>query len=1010
MKANLLTLLIALVLTPAVHAHSAEELETLPLHERNKGDKILFVGTMGKEEILAEEQFKKRNIPYEMAENFDHTRTDYDGIFAIIGGANTVDHYSKKGEKEFEPIEKFVRSGGHLLLCGSFNGRNYHILEKFGVHTTHFHNEYLRPIPSRTEALLYGHMPSDAEDWKIRSYGRHVIDKPHISLMSRGKGYYEGETAFATMPLGKGRLSVTMIEPGSQGVLLIPAFIDWVNRGAPVDISQIDTSEEMESPADFNMTNLPEDYPLIEAQNATVTTAEKFQLEKELPFLEDAMVYTFNDFPNATAEFQVTRSGRAYMIAPWNINTPTVKMKAGTSKEVLNKWTPISYWGWGNEKEIHDLWLFMRDVKQGEHYKIRTSDVIAPIILTGKSVDLTKPEYEPYVTQALVINKFDAEIRSLFDEKQYDKLNEVIENLTSENPFFANGNSQLSRLCELLTSVDQTNAGYNEQLEKLQAWSEHSPESIVAKITIARLLQNHAYYARGEGTSNKVTDIQYKAFRKLSIEAYGILEQIDEKEYPYAELFNTKISNAMAIGGTAKQDVIDWVTQSIKADPWNTKPISSASIYLLPRWHGNQGELLHFANHLRDTAEDGLGEIYYAMVALTLASVNEYLVGEGGMDWEIIKQGFANFRKRFPYSESFTATEIKLSMAALDYDFTYDAVSKLYEQVDKGNLTTHQQSMLYYVYEVDRLEGVHDYIWYPHPNGTRRVTYSNSGDYLLTIGSEGIVRIWETKKYKLVAEKFLFQGVNSASFSSDETLLLGLSTGTVLIWDWKEDQLSFVSKTDNPIFYIQSAQNQRLAYFSDYLGTNQIIDVLSKETIHQGERIHGMVNIAEFSNDSKYCATTGSDGVVRIYDMSIGRIDKFLGTFDKNSSKPVSNHSLAYSKDDRFIATGNVAGTVTIWDVENSEQVAVSPKLPGMIMDLDFSPDGQYLLAACLNNRMPERGGLFLLNISSETPTATPIASSVFSCEFSADGKKFVTNGDDWSIRVYQTSRVLNPE
>ncbi|WP_372719143.1 hypothetical protein [Novipirellula sp.] len=176
---------------------------------------------------------------------------------AIIFGTNAIDYFGSDSSEErknqvFETLEKFVSSGGHLFMFGSFNGRNAERLKIFGIHTGFVHNDYFRPVPGRTEVLFRGSENLIPAPAKIRSYGNFAIDEDRISvvMLRRGTAGDSGEEGaeqdpespvLATLVYGRGRVSYSPTEPSANGLWLVPIAVNWIARGAPTNLEQLET-------------------------------------------------------------------------------------------------------------------------------------------------------------------------------------------------------------------------------------------------------------------------------------------------------------------------------------------------------------------------------------------------------------------------------------------------------------------------------------------------------------------------------------------------------------------------------------------------------------------------------------------------------------------------------------------------------------------------------------------------------------------------------------------------
>lgn len=192
---------------------------------------LILVDKERKTAIAACERFRLRNDP---VRSFDMDRKDYRQYHTILCGSNMMDYWGgklRKAPEAFQWIDAFVQRGGHLVVFGAYNGRNFHHLRRYGIKTGYSHNPKFTEVPGVTEEFFKGCEKLIPPDKKMRSAGNFSCSEPHTVLLRRG----DGGPAVVTLPVGKGRLTVTMVEPHWIGdYWLIDVMITWLVRGSPL--------------------------------------------------------------------------------------------------------------------------------------------------------------------------------------------------------------------------------------------------------------------------------------------------------------------------------------------------------------------------------------------------------------------------------------------------------------------------------------------------------------------------------------------------------------------------------------------------------------------------------------------------------------------------------------------------------------------------------------------------------------------------------------------------------
>jgi WD40 repeat protein len=154
----------------------------------------------------------------------------------------------------------------------------------------------------------------------------------------------------------------------------------------------------------------------------------------------------------------------------------------------------------------------------------------------------------------------------------------------------------------------------------------------------------------------------------------------------------------------------------------------------------------------------------------------------------------------------------------------------------------------------------------------------------------------------------------------------------------------------------------------------------------------GTVCAVAFSPDSKYLASGGEDGTIRIWECATG-IQLFLITAHSDVVM-----SVAFSTDGKTIVSGSPDNTVKVWDIK-TRKLRKTLNVGSMVRSVSFSPDNK-VVAAGSNDRKVR-----LWNVKSGKQLRTLIGhrDGLFSVVFSPDGKYLSSGDGSGAIHLWST-------
>jgi WD40 repeat protein len=331
-----------------------------------------------------------------------------------------------------------------------------------------------------------------------------------------------------------------------------------------------------------------------------------------------------------------------------------------------------------------------------------------------------------------------------------------------------------------------------------------------------------------------------------------------------------------------------------------------------------------------------------------------------------------------------------------------------------------------------------------HPSLLQSAVFSPDGKHLITVGSEGLVLVWDVESGELLQPLVGHdpaQLVNRAAFSPDgDILATGSDDTTIILWDPESGEIiRRLIGHDNWVQALDfspdgsrliSSGGDRSIYIWD-VNTGQLLTVLPEHS--------GPVWDVAYSPDGQHFASSGADNVTNIYDAASHEILRtlvghtgpvFNAAFSPNSTKiatgsgdntviiwdvesgeplgdPIVGHAaavlgLSFSPDGQTLATGSVDSNVALWDVESGQRLRVFIDHNGMVNSVEYDPSGEMLASGDLNGLavMWDADALGANHIGS----IEGVVGGVNRSAFLDGGMRLLSAGVDGFIRIWDTA------
>jgi WD40 repeat protein len=280
----------------------------------------------------------------------------------------------------------------------------------------------------------------------------------------------------------------------------------------------------------------------------------------------------------------------------------------------------------------------------------------------------------------------------------------------------------------------------------------------------------------------------------------------------------------------------------------------------------------------------------------------------------------------------------------------------------------------------------------------RVVNFSPDGDRMVTVGSEGMARLWDVKNgQELFALEAPEAAITFAAFSPDGMRIVTASTvGTAIVWDAQNgSMIQTIPAHEDRVISAVFSLDSTLIVTASRDQTAAIWEVSSGNELARLEGHEGPVRFADFSPDGSRIVTASNDGTARVWELTGTEILKLEGHTDQVTYA-------AFSPDGTQIITAGADRTARLWDAETGDTIAFLVPHNGDVTSADFSPDGSFIITTSADHLVR------LWNASEGTLFAVfpGHIDEIRWGSISPDGRWIATASNDSTVLLRETFRI----
>jgi WD40 repeat protein len=187
--------------------------------------------------------------------------------------------------------------------------------------------------------------------------------------------------------------------------------------------------------------------------------------------------------------------------------------------------------------------------------------------------------------------------------------------------------------------------------------------------------------------------------------------------------------------------------------------------------------------------------------------------------------------------------------------------------------------------------------------------------------------------------------------SDDGRILVADRDGTLMAWDATDASAAFQTKLPRyraASFFRASPNTAVFSHSGKYLALSALTDAMQVLEWPSGRSLYilnsppGGTSAVAFSRDDSRIAAAGTDGILRIYDSSSGKL------VAQNEDLLGESFAIDFSADGREVVAGGADKAAIFVDTATGKLIRRIGPLADVVAYLAISPDGKHLSAALL--------------------------------------------------------------
>lgn len=266
-----------------------------------------------------------------------------------------------------------------------------------------------------------------------------------------------------------------------------------------------------------------------------------------------------------------------------------------------------------------------------------------PFVPNYTSVEDITVSSEPLNWDEKPFTDFTDKVTELMTAKNFEALDQLAsEYRNSKERFSIGGGWKIHSFYRVVSHP--TKPTFPESIGLIQEWN-NATGSTASRVALSIMYTSWAWEARGTGYYHEV-DPKNRAIAEERLNmALQVLDSADSSADPCYGYFEQRLVLGKATGMPAEQ-FQELFAEALRFDPTYYYFYELTATRLMPRWGGQPGQLVSFAEGLFDQMDETQALMFYYLIVDSIATIkHDDFFAETGLSWRKTKKGFDLFEK-----------------------------------------------------------------------------------------------------------------------------------------------------------------------------------------------------------------------------------------------------------------------------------------------------------------------------------------------------------------------------